>query len=120
MATLSAAERGRVDVDPDHDVATRGQLRAHAPRPAAGIEDPGPRYHHGVEQARLTSEVHSFGGHLSEPVDVPLRVLGTGVGEPTRRRAHAGNLDRPAASASPWPHEGPAPFDGCSPKHPST
>ena len=58
--------------------------------------------------------------HLSEAFDVPLRVLGTGVGEPTRRRAHAGNLDRPAASASPWPHEGPAPFDGCSPKHPST
>ena len=81
-----------VDVDPDDHVATCCQFCANASRSATGVEDPRARCNHGINQTGLTGEIDSVGGHLPEPVYVPLRVLRSCICEPSRRRAHGQNV----------------------------
>ena len=77
--------RGRdqlgVDIDP-HDVVTLlEQVPADAAGAASGVEYPGAATDHRVDHAGLAHEVGSFGGHGSEPFDVPLGVIRVRFGD---------------------------------------
>jgi hypothetical protein len=96
MVRLGSRDEQRVDIHTDDKVPPGSELTPDSPWTAAGVEDPGSRCNDRIQQPCLAGEVYSLAGHASEPVDVPLRVVWRGFGEPARPCSHMGKLDRQA------------------------
>ena len=96
MVGLRSRDQLWIDIDADDDVSTRCEFSANPTRAATGVENSRAGSDHRVQQTSLTAKIHAVGGHLSEPLDIPPRMLGACMGEPARRRAHEENLDRSA------------------------
>jgi hypothetical protein len=93
MIGLRGRDQLRINVHTDDLVAAGVEFTADPSRAASRVEQTGAARHHRIHQARLTGQIDTVGRHLTKPVDIPGRVSGVMVGEPTRPRTHATHVN---------------------------
>lgn len=78
MVFLGCRDQHWIDVDPHHRVAKIGEFRADTSWPAAAIQHAGASSEHGIDKSSLAVEIGSSSRHVTETLDVPVRMVRVG------------------------------------------